>query len=86
MQDDLSQSRRDAVKEYILGEFLAGEDASKLTPDTPLMSTGILNFLATLKLVSFLESEFDIQVKPHEADEEHLNTLMSICKLVDSKR
>jgi acyl carrier protein len=74
------------VKDYILDEFLPGEDPSKLTPTTPLVSTGIIDSLATLKLVTFLEREFDIQVKAHEADEEHLNTLQTICELVDSKR
>ena len=74
------------IKNYILDEFLPGEDPTKLTPTTPLMSSGILDFIATLKLITFLEQEFDVHVKAHEADEEHLNTLNAICELVDSKR
>ena len=74
------------IKNYILEEFLLGEDPTKLTPTTPLMSSGILDSIATLKLITFLEQEFDIHVKAHEADEEHLNTLNAICELVDSKR
>jgi acyl carrier protein len=74
------------VKDYILEEFLLGEEPSMLTPTTPLVSTGILDSLATLKLVAFLEQEFNIQIRAHEADEEHLNTLQTICALVDSKR
>lgn len=74
------------IKNYILDEFLPGEDPTKLTPTTPLMSSGILDSIATLKLITFLEQEFDVHVKAHEADEEHLNTLNAICELVDSKR
>ena len=74
------------IKTYILDEFLPGEDPTKLTPTTPLMSSGILDSIATLKLITFLEQEFDVNVKAHEADEEHLNTLNAICELVDSKR
>jgi len=74
------------VKSFILKEFLPGEDPANLMPTTPLMSTGILDSLATLKLISSLEQEFDIQIEAHEADEEHLETLEAICKLVDSKR
>jgi acyl carrier protein len=74
------------IKQFILDEFLPGEEPSKLTLTTPLMSTGILDSLATLKLITFLEQAFDIQVEAHEADEEHLNTLQAICELVDSKR
>ena len=74
------------IKNYILGEFLPGEDPTMLTPTTPLMSTGILDSLATLKLISFLEQEFNIRVEPHEADEENFNSLQAIGKLVESKR
>lgn len=74
------------VKDFILDEFLPGEEPSKLTPTTPMVSTGIIDSLATLKLVTFLEQQFDIQIKAHEADEEHLNTLQTICELVASKR
>ena len=75
----------ETVKKFILDEFLPGEDPSKLTPTTPLMSAGILDSIATLKLIMFLEQEFHIRVEAHEADEEHLNTLQSICALVQSK-
>jgi acyl carrier protein len=74
------------VKDFILEEFLSGEEPSKLTPSTPLVSTGILDSLATLKLISFLEQQFNVHIKAHEADEEHLNTLQAICELVQSKR
>ena len=74
------------IKSYILQEFLPGEDPSKLKPTTPLMSTGILDSLATLKLITFLEQEFNVQIQAHEADEEHFNTLDAICDLVESKK
>ena len=74
------------IKKFILDEFLPGEDPGNLTATTPLMSAGILDSLATLKLITFLEQEFNIEVAAYEADEEHFNTLQSICELVDSKR
>lgn len=73
------------VKTYILAEFLEGEDPSQLTSTTPLVSTGILDSLATLKLVAFLEQEFSIAIGAHEADAEHLETLDRIAALVRSK-
>ena len=76
----------DTVKRFILDEFLTGEDPSKLTPTTPLVTAGILDSIATLKLIMFLEKEFHVEVEAHEADQEHLNTLEAICELVESKR
>ncbi len=74
-----------AVKDFILAEFLPGENPDELTPQTELVSSGILDSVATLRLVTFLEERFGIQVEAHEADEEHLNTLVSIADLVASK-
>ena len=74
------------VKTYILQEFLPGEDPSQLTTSTPLISIGILDSLATLKLVAFLEEEFKISVAAHEADSENLDSIERIAKLVAAKR
>ena len=75
----------DVVKSYILKEFLPGEDPNELTDSTPLVTGGILDSLATLKLVSFLEEQYGIAVQAHEADVEHLDTVQDIAALVRSK-
>lgn len=75
----------DKVKAYILEQFLPGEDPDELTADTPLMTSGILDSLATLKLVTYLEEEFDIAVEAHEADSDNLDTLERITALVERK-
>jgi aryl carrier-like protein len=43
------------VKDFILAEFLPGEDPSQLTDATPLVTSGILDSIATMKLATFLE-------------------------------
>jgi acyl carrier protein len=73
------------VKQYILDTFLKGEDPSALRNDTPLISGGILDSLATLELVSFLEQRFGIQLEAHEVDAERLDTLTAIATLVQGK-
>jgi acyl carrier protein len=74
-----------AVKEFILKEFLPGEDPANLTDDLPLITTGILDSIATLKLVLHLEERYGIALEAHEADKEHLDTLDKIAALVSSK-
>lgn len=73
------------VKSYILEEFLPGEDPNALTESTPLVTGGILDSIATLKLVSFLEQQFKIELAPHETDADHLDTIEGIATLVHSK-
>ena len=77
---------KDAIKTFILREFLPGEDPDELTESTPLISGGILDSLATLKLVSFLEERFKITFQAHETDMEYLDTIDAITRVVASKR
>ena len=82
MQEDPIKS---SIKQFILEEFLPGERPDALTDSTPLVAEGVLDSLATLRLVSFLEKEFKVSIAPHEVDAEYLNTLPSIAALVRSK-
>ena len=75
----------EAVKAYILEEFLPGEDPSELTETTPLNSTGILASLAKLSLGSFLEERFEIQIEPHELDGDSFDNIANIERLVSGK-
>ena len=81
-----TQDIKNTVKTFILNEYLPGEDPVALTDGTPLMTTGILDSIAVLKMVTFLEDQFGIVIQPHEAVVENLNTLSDISRLVTSKR
>jgi acyl carrier protein len=73
------------VKEFLLREFLPGENPEELTDSTPLITGGILDSIATLKLVEFLENKYGFEFQPHEVDAEHLNTVSHIAQFVQSK-
>ena len=80
------QDIKTTTKTFILNEFLPGEDPAALTDSTALVTTGILDSIAILKVVTFLESQFGITLEPHEAVVENLNTLSDIARLVTSKQ
>lgn len=72
-------------KNFIMEEFLPGESPDELTETTPLISGGILDSIATLKLVMFMEGEYGVSFEPHEVDKENLDNLASIVRLLQSK-
>lgn len=74
------------IKDVILKEFLPGEDPGELTDTTPLITGGVLDSIATLKLVMFLEERFGISLQAHEVDPEHLDTIAQIAQLVHAKQ
>lgn len=73
------------ARQYILDEFLPGENPAHLTDSTPLISGGILDSLATLRLVAFLEEQYGITLDAHEVSMDRINTIADIAKLVQSK-
>ena len=73
------------VKNYILTTFLPGEDPAALTDTTPLMTSGILDSLATIDLVAFLEEQYGIELEARDVDASRLGTLAEISKLVSAK-
>jgi acyl carrier protein len=74
------------IRTFILNEFLPGEDPAALTDTTALVTTGILDSLAVLKVMTFLEERFGISIKPREAVVDNLNTIPDIVRLVTSKK
>jgi len=82
----MNESIKQSVKEYILNTFLPGEDPKELTDDLPLISGGILDSIATLKLIMFIEETFGVTLEAHEADKEHLNTINQIADLISVRK
>jgi acyl carrier protein len=80
------QEIKATLKTYILKEFLPGEDPAALTDTTALVTTGILDSIAVLKAVTFMENEFGITIEPFEAVVENLNTIADMARLVMSKK
>ena len=80
------QEIENVVRDYILREFLPGEDPNELTGETPLITGGILDSISTLKLVVFLEDHFGVTVEAHEAGVEHLDSVGQIARLIEEKR
>ncbi len=76
---------KSAVSQYILKDFLPGAKSDELTETTPLITGGILDSLATLQLVHFLEEKYKIELQAYEVNVDHLNTVADIASLVESK-
>jgi acyl carrier protein len=77
---------RTMTRDFILKEFLPGERPENLTDSTELITGGILDSLATLKLVAYLEKSCGIELAPDELVPENLNSIALIANFVQSKQ
>jgi acyl carrier protein len=77
---------RRAVRSFVVAEFLQGEDSPELADDTPLRESGIIDSLGTVKLVSFVERTFGIEVDARDATPSNFGTLGAIAVYVARRR
>jgi len=73
---------KDTIRNYILREYLPGESPANLTDATPLRTSGILDSMATLNLVTFLEESFGITIDAHETGIDQFDRIADIAALV----
>ena len=75
----------ETIRQFILTEFLEGESGDELGDATPLLSSGIIGSVQTLRLITFLEEKFGVSIAPDEVGEESMNTIAAITDLVQGK-
>lgn len=70
------------VLEYVAAEYLDDEDDVELAPDTPLISSGIVDSFSMVSLKTFLERKYGVKLPDSEATPEAFDTISSIVTLV----
>ena len=71
-----------------LQQFLIEElqlPADEITPDQQLIANHLLDSLGILQVVSFIESEFGINVDDEELVADNFGSISSMVRLVDAK-
>jgi acyl carrier protein len=73
---------RSTIRSYLLEQFLPDATEASLAGDTPLVSSGVLDSLATLQVVSFLEDSFGIKVKARDVSVDNMDTVDTMVRFV----
>ena len=77
-------SQIEAVKEFIIENFLFGEE-EQLLPDTDFFDKGIIDSTGVIELVSFMEETFNISVDDEELIPENLSSLKNVDVFLQKK-
>ncbi len=78
-------TRRQQIKQFILGNFLFTDDESALADDTSLIQDGIIDSTGILELIMFLEETWSITVPPEDMTPAHFDSLVSIDQYLESR-
>ena len=71
--------------EHLQAYFAKEQGGKNLAPDDGLLSSGLLDSLAIVKLLSHLEEEFDVEIDDADFDPENFETIASIAALISSQ-
>ncbi len=76
--DDLTTT----ILDYVRREYLEEGDDRPLTPETPLISGGIVDSFSMVSLKRFLERRYDLKIPDAEATPDAFDTVERIAALV----
>ena len=71
------------LQEYFSSQSDKGKD---LDPVASLIEKGLLDSMAIVKLISFLEERFRVELSDDEFDPDHFETITAIAELVARKQ
>jgi acyl carrier protein len=74
------------VKAFIVEEFMPDVSVDELGADFDLLEGGVVDSLGLLKVVAWLESEYDIEVDDSELGPDSFRTPQAIATYVDEAR
>lgn len=77
---------QDRLRTFIVEELQYEGDPGQLTEDYPLLEKGVIDSVGIFHMVSFIESEYGVEIADGELVPQHFGTLGGISRLVESKR
>ncbi len=73
------------IKNFVVSNFLYGQDGQSLATDQSFLESGIIDSTGVLELVAFLEQQFSITVADRELLPENLDSVQNAAAFVSRK-
>jgi acyl carrier protein len=73
------------IRQFIVSNFLFGDESRPLDVDESLMESGIVDSTGVLEVIAFLESSFHIRVENDELMPENLDSIANLTAFLRRK-
>ena len=73
------------LERFIVDELMMGDQNTRIDPDASLINSGVVDSLALLRLIAFVEEQFGVTVEDDEVMPENFETLSIIESFVSAK-
>lgn len=74
------------IERYIIDQLLFGDSEVKLDPDQNLITGGLLDSVAILQLIVFIEEQFNVTVEDGEVLPDNFQSINLIKEFVERKQ
>ncbi len=78
-------SATERLTQFITVELLSDRGLLTLNGDDNLLTSGLIDSLAIMRLVNFIEAEFDVEVMPEDVTIENFQTVNVIANYVQQR-
>lgn len=75
-----------AIERFIVDEIMLADSQTRIDPTESLISSGVLDSLALLRLIAFLEEQMGVTVEDSEVIPENFETINDIKAFIDRKK
>ncbi len=76
---------KEVIEKFIVDEIMLADSGTKIDPDESLISNGVLDSLALLRLIAFVEEQFDIEVDDGDVVPDNFQSLNVMEKFLADK-
>ena len=75
-----------AIERFVVDELMLGDSNTKIDLNESLISSGVLDSLALLRLIAFLEEQMGVTVDDSEVIPENFETINEIKSFIEKKK
>lgn len=76
---------QEQIRNFILANLVVFDDEVEFSDDDNIFELGFVNSLFAMKLVAFIESEFQLTIESDEMEISNFNTINNIVNFIQSK-
>lgn len=74
------------IREFIVKNFLFGEDDGSLHSEDSLIERGVVDSSGVLEVVGFLDERFGVEVADHELVPSNFDSITKLAAFIERKR
>ena len=74
------------VENFISNELLFGQSRTQIDPDQDLINSGLLDSVAILRLILFIEEQFGVRIEDGEVLPDNFRTINMVKGFVQAKQ